>query len=445
MVSDVKPGGVFLLDCPWTEAELDEKLPGSVKSYIANNNVNFYVIDATGTAMKLGNVKVKNTVLQSAFFSLAKVLPAEEAIEYMKKMAYKSYSKKGEAIVNLNYAAIDAGAGAAVKVNVPVDWKTAEKEAAKAPAEGNRADLVNFVNNIARPVNAMKGDSLPVSAFKDCADGTYPQGASAYDKRGVAVKVPVWHAENCIQCNQCSYVCPHAAIRPFAMSADEAAKAPACTKFTAKMMGKGCEDYKFTIAVSPLDCMGCSLCVNVCPTKPEKRALEMVLTETQLDQQPAFDYAVNNVTKKATPFADTTVKGSQFNQPLLQFSGSCAGCAETTYARLITQLFGEKMYISNATGCSSIWGGSAPSTPYTVNNESGHGPAWANSLFEDNAEHGLGMLTAVKHRRAHLADVVKALIAVEYCDADIKAAGAEWLEKMDTGAYAEAGKKVVAG
>ena len=443
MVSDVKPGGVFLLDCPWTEAELDEKLPGSVKAYIANNGINFYVIDATGTAMKLGNVKVKNTVLQSAFFSLAKVLPAAEAIEYMKKMAYKSYSKKGEAIVNLNYAAIDAGAGAAVKVNVPESWKTAEKEAAKAPAEGNRADLVKFVNEIARPVNAMKGDSLPVSAFRDCADGTYPQGASAYDKRGVAVKVPVWHAENCIQCNQCSYVCPHAAIRPFAMNADEAAKAPACTKFTAKMMGKGCEDYKFTIAISPLDCMGCSLCVNVCPTKPEKRALEMVLTETQLDQQPAFDYAVNNVTKKATPFADTTVKGSQFNQPLLQFSGSCAGCAETTYARLITQLFGEKMYISNATGCSSIWGGSAPSTPYTVNNESGHGPAWANSLFEDNAEHGLGMLTAVKHRRAHLADVVKALIAIEYCDADIKAAGAEWLENIDTDASAEAGKKLV--
>ena len=247
MVSDVKPGGVFLLDCPWTEAELDEKLPGSVKAYIANNGINFYVIDATGTAMKLGNVKVKNTVLQSAFFSLAKVLPAAEAIEYMKKMAYKSYSKKGEAIVNLNYAAIDAGAGAAVKVNVPESWKTAEKEAAKAPAEGKRADLVKFVNDIARPVNAMKGDSLPVSAFKDCADGTYPQGASAYDKRGVAVKVPVWHAENCIQCNQCSYVCPHAAIRPFAMNADEAAKAPACTKFTAKMMGKGCEDYKFCL------------------------------------------------------------------------------------------------------------------------------------------------------------------------------------------------------
>ena len=443
MVSDVKPGGVFLLDCPWTEAELDEKLPGSVKAYIANNGINFYVIDATGTAMKLGNVKVKNTVLQSAFFSLAKVLPAAEAIEYMKKMAYKSYSKKGEAIVNLNYAAIDAGAGAAVKVNVPESWKTAEKEAAKAPAEGKRADLVKFVNDIARPVNAMKGDSLPVSAFKDCADGTYPQGASAYDKRGVAVKVPVWHAENCIQCNQCSYVCPHAAIRPFAMNADEAAKAPACTKFTAKMMGKGCEDYKFTIAVSPLDCMGCSLCVNVCPTKPEKRALEMVLTETQLDQQPAFDYAVNNVTKKATPFADTTVKGSQFNQPLLQFSGSCAGCAETTYARLITQLFGEKMYISNATGCSSIWGGSAPSTPYTVNNESGHGPAWANSLFEDNAEHGLGMLTAVKHRRAHLADVVKALVATECCDEAVKAAGNDWLENIDTDASAEAGKKLV--
>ena len=433
MVSDVKPGGVFLLDCPWTEAELDEKLPGSVKAYIANNGINFYVIDATGTAMKLGNVKVKNTVLQSAFFSLAKVLPAAEAIEYMKKMAYKSYSKKGEAIVNLNYAAIDAGAGAAVKVNVPESWKTAEKEAAKAPAEGKRADLVKFVNDIARPVNAMKGDSLPVSAFKDCADGTYPQGASAYDKRGVAVKVPVWHAENCIQCNQCSYVCPHAAIRPFAMNADEAAKAPACTKFTAKMMGKGCEDYKFTIAVSPLDCMGCSLCVNVCPTKPEKRALEMVLTETQLDQQPAFDYAVNNVTKKATPFADTTVKGSQFNQPLLQFSGSCAGCAETTYARLITQLFGEKMYISNATGCSSIWGGSAPSTPYTVNNESGHGPAWANSLFEDNAEHGFGMYLGQNAIRNSLIAKVKTVSEAECAPEELKAAAKAYLDTVNDG------------
>ena len=445
MVSDVKPGGVFLLDCPWTEAELDTKLPGQVKSYIANNNVNFYVIDATGTAMKLGNVKVKNTVLQSAFFSLAGILPAEEAKEYMKKMAYKSYSKKGEAIVNLNYAAIDAGAGAAVKVNVPEAWKTCAPSAPKAPVTGKRADLVDFVNNIARPVNAMRGDKLPVSAFEKMSDGTYPQGASAYDKRGVAVKVPVWHAENCIQCNMCSYVCPHAAIRPFAMNAEEAANAPQCTKFTAKMMGKGCEDYKFTVSVSPLDCMGCGVCVGVCPTKPEKRALEMVDAESQRDQQPAFDYAVANVTKKETPFADNTVKGSQFNQPLLQFSGSCAGCAETTYARLITQLFGEKMYISNATGCSSIWGGSAPSTPYTVNNESGKGPAWANSLFEDNAEHGLGMLTAVKTRREHLAGIVGKIVESECAPEDVKTAGKEWLENIDcpTGSKT-AGEKLLA-
>ena len=444
MVSDVKPGGVFLLDCPWTTEELEKHLPGQVKAYIANNNVNFYVIDATGTAMGLGNVKVKNTVLQSAFFSLANILPAEEAKEYMKKMAYKSYIKKGEAIVNLNYAAIDAGAGAAKKVDVPASWKTATPDAPKAPVTGKRADLVDFVNNVARPVNAMKGDSLPVSAFENMADGTYPQGASAYDKRGVAVKVPVWHAENCIQCNQCSYVCPHAAIRPFAMNAEEAANAPANTKFTAKMIGKGCEEYKFTIAVSPLDCMGCGVCVGACPTKPEKRALEMVLTETQLDQQAPFDYAVENVTKKTTPFADTTVKGSQFNQPLLQFSGSCAGCAETTYARLVTQLYGERMYISNATGCSSIWGGSAPSTPYTVNNESGKGPAWANSLFEDNAEHGFGMVTAVKTRREHLANVVRELIAQPQTQQAIKDAGAEWLEKMNDSKESEiAGKKLV--
>ena len=431
MITDIKPGGVFLLDCPWTEAELDAELPAKVKQYIANNNVKFYIIDATGIASKrIGNAKVKNTVLQSAFFSLAKILPPAEAIEYMKKMAYKSYIKKGQAIVDLNYAAIEAGADATVAVNVPEAWKTCAADAPKAAVtDEKRPELAEFVNRIVKPVNAMQGDALPVSAFKDCADGTYPQGAAAFDKRGVAVYVPVWHEENCIQCNQCAFVCPHAAIRPFAMTEEEAAAAPAQTKFAAKPVIK--TNYKFTMAVSPLDCMGCTLCVKACPTKPEKRALEMVPTETQLDQQPVFDYAVKNVKEKPELIA-ATVKGSQFKQPLLEFSGSCAGCAETSYARLITQLFGERMYISNATGCSSIWGGSAPSTPYTVNKETGKGPAWANSLFEDNAEHGLGMFVGQKTLRNRLVGYVKEL-GEKVEDADKKAVIDEYLATVEDG------------
>ena len=408
MITDIKPGGVFLLDCPWTEKELAKELPSKVKQYIAKNKVNFYIIDGTGIASKrIGNPKVKNTVLQSAFFSLANVLPKAEAIEYMKKMAYKSYIKKGQAIVDLNYNAIDAGADAYVKVNVPEAWATCPDDKPAAPIKDKREDLADFVNKVVKPVNGMRGDSLPVSAFKDCADGTYPQGAAAFDKRGVAVQVPVWHPENCIQCNQCAFVCPHAAIRPFAMNEAEAAKAPKVTKFAEKPVIK--TDYKFTMAISPLDCMGCTLCVKACPTKPEKRAIEMVGIETQLDQQKAFDYAVEKVSEKPEIINNTTVKGSQFKQPLLEFSGSCAGCAETSYARLITQLFGERMYISNATGCSSIWGGSAPSTPYTVNKKSGKGPAWANSLFEDNAEHGLGMFVGQKAIRDRVIGYVKEL------------------------------------
>ena len=352
IVNDVKPGGTFLLNCQWTPEELDHHLPAEVKNYIANNDIKFYTVNAIDKAREIGMGKRTNTILQSAFFALANIMPITEAVDYMKYMAKKSYLKKGEAVVEMNYKAIDAGVDAIVKIDVPAAWKTAVSDKAEAKAEGTRPELVKFVNEIVFPVAKMQGDSLPVSAFRDMPDGQFPQGAAAYEKRGVAVDVPVWHPENCIQCNQCSYVCPHATIRPFAMSAEEAANAPASTKFTAKMIGKGCEDYKFTIAISPLDCMGCGLCVNVCPTKPEKRALEMVSQESQSDQQAAFDYAVAHVTKKATPFADTTVKGSQFNQPLLEFSGSCAGCAETSYARLITQLFGERMYISNATGCS---------------------------------------------------------------------------------------------
>ena len=391
IVNDVKPGGTFLLNCQWTPEELDTHLPSEIKRYIANNDIKFYTVNAIDKAREIGMGKRTNTILQSAFFALANIMPIAEAVDYMKYMAKKSYLKKGEAVVEMNYKAIDAGVDAIVKIDVPEAWKTASGDSAAPVAEGKRADLVKFVNDIVFPVTKMDGDSLPVSVFADRADGTYPQGAAAYEKRGVAVDVPEWIPENCIQCNQCSYVCPHATIRPFAMTADEAAAAPASTKFAPKMIGKGCEEYKFTMAISPLDCMGCGLCVNVCPTKPEKRAIKMVPQESQKDQQAAFDYAVANISKKPTPFAENTVKGSQFNQPLLEFSGSCAGCAETSYARLITQLFGERMYISNATGCSSIWGGSAPSTPYTVNKDSGHGPAWANSLFEDNAEHGLGM------------------------------------------------------
>ncbi|MCI8332215.1 MAG: pyruvate:ferredoxin (flavodoxin) oxidoreductase [Clostridiales bacterium] len=442
IVNDVKPGGSFLLDCQWSREELEEHLPNSVKSYIANNNINFYTINATEIAIeKVGNAKCKNTVLQSAFFKLAGILPIEDAIKYMKYMATKSYSKFGDAVVEQNHNAIDMGAGAFTKVDVPESWKSAGETPKDAPAEGTRKELVDFVNEIVTPVSKMDGDSLPVSAFKDRPDGTFPQGAAAYEKRGVAVSVPVWHPENCIQCNQCSFVCPHATIRPFVMDAKEAEGAPDNAKFTAKMIGKGCEDYKFMIGISPLDCMGCTLCVSACPTKPEKRALEMVPQESQLDQQKVWDYAMANVSAKDVPFADSTVKGSQFKQPLLEFSGSCAGCAETSYARLITQLFGERMYISNATGCSSIWGGSAPSTPYTVNKESGKGPAWANSLFEDNAEHGLGMAMGQNTLRNRLIGYVKEL--ADQVPEDKKDVFAQYLNTLDDGVENEKATKAL--
>ncbi len=446
IVQDVKPGGTFMLDCQWSVDELEENLPADVKAYIANNDVQFYTIDATTLATReIGNPKVKNTILQSAFFALANILPKEEAIDYMKKMAYKSYIKKGEAIVELNYKAIDAGAGAMVKINVPASWKDAKPAGEKAKAESPRADLAKFVNEVVTPVSLMNGDTLPVSAFAERADGTFPQGAAAYEKRGVAVNVPVWHPENCIQCNTCSFVCPHAAIRPFAMTAEEAKAAPAETKFTEKPVIK--TDYKFSLGISPLDCMGCTLCVKACPVsqkadkdgKPEKRALEMVKQATQLDQQKAFDYAVEKVSEKPE-LVNKTVKGSQFKQPLLEFSGSCAGCAETSYARLITQLFGERMYISNATGCSSIWGGSAPATPYTVNNASGRGPAWANSLFEDNAEHGLGIYLGQKTIREKLISYVEKLVS-EVEDEQKKAIAQKYLDTRDNGVENEKATK----
>ena len=442
MISDVKPGGRFLLDCPWSAEELDAHLPASVKTYIAKNNIEFYTINATKIAIDIGNAKVKNTVLQSAFFALAGILPIDEALEYMKKAAYKSYIKKGQAIVDLNYAAIDAGKDALNKVDVPAAWANAGETAPAAKATGARADLVDFVNDIVVPVGKMQGDSLTVSAFAKYADGTFPQGSAAYEKRGVAVTVPQWNAEHCIQCNNCAFVCPHACIRPFAMTEEEALAAPASTKFTAKPVAK--TNYKFTMAVSPLDCMGCTLCVKACPVNKNEKlgtAIEMKPIATQLDQQEAYDYAVEKVSEK-TELIKNTVIGSQFKQPLLEYSGSCAGCAETSYARIITQLFGERMFISNATGCSSIWGGSAPATPYTVNKESGRGPAWANSLFEDNAEHGLGMYIGQKAIRDKLIGYVKELVEVGKNEA-VKAAAGEYLATVNDGKANEAATKAL--
>ena len=446
MISDVKPGGTFLLDCQWSDEELSEHLPASVKSYIAKNNVKFYTINATKLAIDLGNAKVKNTVLQSAFFALANILPAADAIEYMKYMATKSYLKKGQAIVDLNHKAIDAGKDALHLVDVPADWANAGETAAAEKVSGTREDLVDFVNDIVMPVVGMKGDSLPVSAFAKYADGTFPQGSAAYEKRGVAVMVPKWNPESCVQCNSCAFVCPHAAIRPFALTAEEAANAPAATKYTDKPVIK--TDYKFTMAISPMDCMGCTLCVKACPVAANAAktgktpALEMVPFAGELDQQAPFDYAVANVSEKPE-LVNNTVKGSQFKQPLLEFSGSCAGCAETSYARLITQLFGERMYISNATGCSSIWGGSAPATPYTVNKESGKGPAWANSLFEDNAEHGLGMALGQKTIREKLIAKVAEMAESDKASDDFKAAAKAYLDTKDNGKANEAATKAL--
>ena len=440
MVQDVKPGGVFMINCQWSDEELAHHMPAESKRYIANNNIQLYTINAIDKAVEIGLGKRTNTILQSAFFALAGVLPREDAIKYMKQAAEKTFAKKGQAIVEMNWKAIDAGFDAYHKVEVPADWANAVDEANDAALSGN-ADTVKMVKNIMEPVAKMDGDSLPVSAFVDYVDGQFAQGAAAYEKRGVAVMVPEWNPDNCIQCNQCAYVCPHATIRPFALTDEEVANAPESLK-SKKMTGKGCENYKFAMTVSPLDCMGCGVCVNVCPA-PTK-ALAMVPQESQAAQQDVFNYCVENIRKKDGMMAETTVKGSQFNQPLLEFSGSCAGCAETAYGRLITQLFGERMYISNATGCSSIWGGPAATSPYTTNKESGFGPAWANSLFEDNAEHGLGMYLGQKAIRESLAAKLHEL-AEATTNADKKAAIDEYFATYEDGkANAEATKKLVA-
>ncbi len=426
MVNDVKAGGIFMINCQWSAQELNEHMPAEAKRYIAENNVQLYTINAIDKAIEIGLGKRTNTILQSAFFALANVLPREDAIRFMKEAAYKSFSKKGDAIVEMNYKAIDAGFDAYVKIDVPADWKNAQDTPVKTELKGY-ANTVKMVENLLEPIAKNVGDSLPVSAFTDHVNGEFAQGASAYEKRGVAVSIPNWIVDKCIQCNQCAYVCPHATIRPYALTVDEKTAAPSCLK-SKKMNGKGCEDYEFTLAVSPMDCMGCGVCAQVCPAQ----ALVMESQEAQLDQQDAFDYCVANVDKKENMPAQTTVKGSQFNQPLLEFSGSCAGCAETSYARLITQLFGERMFISNATGCSSIWGGPAAASPYTRHKLSGRGPAWANSLFEDNAEHGFGMYLGQKALRDNLIEKVTELASTA-SDAKIKTAAEQYIATIANG------------
>ena len=425
MVQDVKPGGVFMINCEWTPEELSHHLDASAKRYIARNNIQLYTINAIDLAIKIGMGKRNNTILQSAFFSLAKIMPEEDAIRYMKEKAKASYMKKGEDVVEMNYKAIDLGATAYVKIDVPADWANAVDDAPAKELTGRPA-TVKMVRDILTPVDKMDGDSLPVSAFVDHADGTFELGASAYEKRGVAVSVPEWDSTKCIQCNQCAYVCPHATIRPFALTADELAAAPTQTKAVDFKVGAGKGVYKFSMAISPLDCMGCGVCTHVCPVG----ALTMQPLESQEDQQPVFDYMVAKVAEKKE-LQDFTVKGSQFRQPMLEFSGSCAGCAETSYARLITQLFGDHMMISNATGCSSIWGGPAATSPYTVNKE-GKGPAWANSLFEDNAEHGLGMYLGQKKIRDDLAEDIR-YIAENGKDPAKVAAAKKYLETYNDG------------
>ena len=435
MVNDVKPGGVFMINCQWDFDELNHHLKADAKRYIARNNIQLYTIDAIDLAIEIGMGKRNNTILQSAFFSLAKVMPEEDAIRFMKEKAKASYLKKGQDVVDMNYKAIDLGATAYKKIDVPAEWADAVDETEHKQLEG-KPELVKMVKEILEPVGKMDGDSLPVSAFVDHVDGQFELGAAAYEKRGVAVSVPTWDSAKCIQCNQCAYVCPHATIRPFALTAEEAKNAPEAAKIVDVKAGKGKGTYQFTMAISPLDCMGCGVCIGACPVN----ALSMVAQEGELPQQDVFDYCVAKVSEKKD-MQDNTVKGSQFKQPMLEFSGSCAGCAETSYARLVTQLFGDRMYISNATGCSSIWGGPAATSPYTVTAE-GRGPAWANSLFEDNAEHGLGMYTAQAVIRESLANKVKEVMEKTTCD-ERKAACQAWLDTYNDGEANKAATKAL--
>lgn len=432
MVQELVDGGTFLLNCPWDMEGLEKHLPGQVKAFIANHNIKFYVIDGIKIGKEIGLGGRINTVLQSAFFKLANIIPEEQAIELMKAAAKATYGRKGDAIVQMNYDAIDAGAKQVVEIQVPESWKDCADEGLfMAHAEGGRQDVVDFVNNVQAKVNAQEGNTLPVSAFKDYVDGTTPSGSSAYEKRGIAVDIPVWQPENCIQCNRCAYVCPHAVIRPVAMTDAEVAAAPEGMR-TLPMTGMA--DYKFVMTVSAYDCTGCGSCANVCPGKKGAKALVMQNMEANAGEQKFFDYGVTLPVKEdvIAKFKENTVKGSQFKQPLLEFSGACAGCGETPYAKLITQLFGDRMYIANATGCSSIWGNSSPSTPYTVNAK-GQGPAWSNSLFEDNAEFGYGMLLAQKAIRGGLKEKVESVMAYEGSSEEVKAACQEWLDTFGSG------------
>ena len=434
MVQELVDGGTFLLNCAWNAEELEKHLPGQMKKYIADHNINFYTIDGVKIGIETGMGPTRiNTILQSAFFKLTGIIPEEKAIQLMKEAAQKTYGRKGEDVVKKNWAAIDAGANGVVKVEVPESWKNCEDEGLDyKTVSGARKDVVDFVNNIQSKVSAQEGNTLPVSAFKDYVDGNTPSGSAAYEKRGIAVNVPVWHAENCVQCNQCSYVCPHAVIRPVAMTEEEAANVPAGTQVVDL---KGMPGYKFTMAISVLDCTGCGSCANVCPGNNRAETLTMDKLEKHLDEQPAFDYAVTLPikTEVVDKFKEATVKGSQFKQPLLEFSGACAGCGETPYAKLITQLFGDRMYIANATGCSSIWGNSSPSTPYTVNAK-GQGPAWDNSLFEDAAEFGYGMLLAQNAIRDELKEKVEKVAASDKASDEVKAACQEYLDTFGIGA-----------
>jgi pyruvate-ferredoxin/flavodoxin oxidoreductase len=442
MVQDLKDGGTFLLNCGWDMETIEKHLPGQVKRYMAEHHIKFYTIDGISIGKEIGLGGRINTVLQAAFFKLANIIPVEDAVKYMKDAATATYGRKGDAVVAMNHAAIDRGVTDVKEVKVPAEWANAEDTDLTVKVSEGRKEVVDYVNNIQIPINAQEGNKLPVSAFTDYVDGHMPQGSAAYEKRGVAVDVPNWNPENCIQCNFCSYVCPHACIRPVAMTEEEAAKAP---EGSLKVPMTGMPGYQFVMSVSVLDCTGCGSCVNVCPGKKGNKALTLQSLESQLPSQDMFNYGTSLDTKPEViaKFKETTVKGSQFKQPLLEFSGACAGCGETPYAKLATQLFGDRMYIANATGCSSIWGGSSPSTPYTVN-KAGRGPAWANSLFEDNAEYGYGMYLAQEANRARLISSIEAIAAVTDKE-DVKAACEKYLETKNCGATnGEAAKELVA-
>jgi len=418
VLEGLKDGGTFLLNCTWTEEELDEHLPASVKRYIAEHNINFYIINATKIAQEIGLGGRTNMIMQSAFFKLSNVIPVEDAVKYLKDSIVKTYGKKGEDIVQMNYQAVDRGIDALVKVNVPESWKNATDEKVE------EKEVPDFIKNVVIPMNKQEGDKLPVSTFVGREDGSWPNGTSAYEKRGIAVFVPEWQMDKCIQCNQCALVCPHAVIRPFLLNEEEKKNAPE-TFATKKAVGKGLEGLEFRIQISPLDCTGCGVCANTCPAK--EKALIMKPFEEQYEvQSKNWDYAIENVTPKEDLVPENTIKGSQFKQPLLEFSGACAGCGETPYARLVTQLFGDRMIIANATGCSSIWGASAPATPYCANKE-GKGPAWANSLFEDNAEYGYGMAVAVRKIRSKIEDLMKEFIELNIDD-ELNGLFNQWIE-----------------